>query len=127
MKVKDVIKDLQKYNDLIITERLPRHINVAMSRHSNTLIVVGPITNNYDLCVSGGSIERMYEMSDRPFTSEIFNNDFCDGVEEKYNAIKLCKIDDKVMHDIRDNFDINRAIFKRCPKSECDFFTNFWS
>ena len=28
---------------------------------------------------------------------------------ETIDTIKLCKIDDKVMHDIRDNFDINRA------------------
>lgn len=97
-------------NDLIITDRLPRHINVAMSRHSNTLIVVGQIQGNYDLCLYDSAAERMIEANGRPITSEILLNDFSEGPLERLDAIKLCKIDDKVMFDIRDKFDLNRSI-----------------
>lgn len=97
-------------NDAILSDRLPRHINVAMTRHSNTLIIVGEIQGNYDLCVQGSSIERMLEQNGRPATSEILMNDYSEGPLERLEAIKMCKIDEHVMYDIRDNYDVNRVI-----------------
>jgi len=97
-------------NDLILTDRMPRHINVAMSRHSNSLIVVGKNICNYDLCIQGNAMERMMEMNGIPVTSETLYSDFSDGPIERFDAIKLCKIDDHVMHDKRDNYDLNRVI-----------------
>ena len=97
-------------NDMILTDRLPRHINVAMSRHSNTLIVVGQIQGSYDLCIMGSAIENMLEMNGRPITSEVLMNDFSEGPLERLEAVKACKIEEHVIYDKRDSYDINRVI-----------------
>lgn len=81
-----------------------KHINVAISRHSNTLFVVGEMPNTLDFDYYDSVFERMAEYHGRPVNSTVVYGDL------SLEAIKAVKLSDKIFHDMRDRFDLNRAI-----------------